>query len=411
MKTQRSQMTQRLGRIGNAFDPELDLKPLQRWVYLILTFLFGIPICIFQRLIFPLRLIRVGRINSLRIGHMLLEIDWYLSDIHKPSLDIFFFTTTTPVNSFLADFAKSRMKYFPRIIIFGAYIINRVIPGGSKYLVQLPFESFDFQIFDTSPSPFFSTPDFTKMGAKLLQDMQISQKSEIVCFYIRDEMYGEKTFPHFNQDFSKYRDSNIDDFQPAMEFLANQGFTVIRMGREGKKPLSSNNPKVIDYCFSNFKSDFADFYLTSKAEFAICTDTGMTHLPLFFRKPIGIANIAGMHGLLHTKMIKFITFKRYFSKEKMRKLTLKEIMNSALLHFKDNNDFLDARIEFIDSDSEELVGLAQDMMLNVHSPNLEKNSNTELDARFQVMVYEKRGIKMGSRISVKWLNNNEDFLH
>ena len=404
-------MNQRLGRIGNAYDPELNLKPFQRRVHLILTFLFGVPFCIFQRLIFPIRLIRVGRINSLRIGHMLLEIDWYLSDVRKPSLDIFFFTTTTPVNSFLEDFAKRRMKYLPRILIFGAYIINRVIPGGSKYLVPLPFESFDFQIFDSSPSPFSSTPDFTKLGAKLLQDMQISETSEIVCFYIRDEMYGEKTFPHLNQDFSKYRDSNIDDFQPAMEFLANQGFTVIRMGREGKKPLSSKNPKVIDYCFSNFKSDFGDFYLTSKAKFAICTDTGMTHLPLFFRKPIGIANIVGMHGLLHTKMVRFITFKRYFSNEKMQNLTLKEILNSPLLHFKDNNSFLNVGIEFIDSDPEELIGLAQDMMLNVQSPNLEKNSNTELDARFQTLVYKKRGIEMLSRISVNWLENNRDFLH
>jgi hypothetical protein len=110
-------------------------------------------------------------------------------------------------------------------------------------------------------------------------------------------------------------------------------------------------------------------------------------------------------------MVRFITFKRYFGKGTIRKLTLKEILNSALLHFKNNNNFLDAGIEFIDSDPEELVGLAQDMMLNVHSPNLEKSSNTELDTRFQVLVYEKRGIKMWSRISVKWLKNNEDFLH
>jgi putative glycosyltransferase (TIGR04372 family) len=355
-------------------------------------------------------LIRVGRINSLRIVHMLLEIDWYLSEPQKPSLDLFYFTTSTPVNSFLADFAKRKMIFFPRIMIFAAYIVNRILPGGGKYLVSLPFESFDFQIFDSSPSPFSTTLNFKKNGEELLKKMQISETSPIVCFYVRDEMYGEKTFPYLNQDFSKYRNSNIDDFLPAMEYLASQGFTVIRMGREGKQQVFSENPKIIDYCFSDYKSDFADFFITSKAEFAVCTDTGMTHLPLFFRKPIGIANIVGMHGLLHTKMVRYVTFKRYFDKVKMRKLALSEILSSELVDFKDNRKFVEANIKFIDSSPEELVGLAQDMMFNTQSPHLSSYSNSEQDNKFQDFVSMKRGIKMWSRISNSWLKNNQDFL-
>lgn len=403
-------MNRYLGRIIKSFDPALELTTIRKLHYVFLTFLFGIPLCIFQRLFRPIRLIRIGRINSLRIGHMLLEIDWYLSEPKKSTLDSFFFTTSIPVNSFLADFAKTKMMFSPRIMTFGAYIINRIIPGGGKYLVPLPSESFDFQIFDSTPSPFTKPPDFEKTGEQLLQKMQILGTTPIVCFFIRDEKYGEKTFPHLDQDFSKYRDCNLADFLPAMEYLANQGFTVIRMGRVGKQQVSSQNPKIIDYCFSDYKSDFADFFLTSKAEFAICTDTGMTHLPLFFRKPIGIANIAGMHGLLHTKMVRYITFKRYFDKRKMRKLTLSEILNSELVDFKENNKFLNAGIEFENSAPDELVGLAQDLMFHVQSPQIDSHLISQQNTKFQDLVVSKRGIEMWSSISNKWLKNNLDFL-
>lgn len=403
-------MSKNLKRLSQAYDPAEELPKWISYSSILLSFVVGALICLIQRTLRPFFVLRVSRINTLRMGHMLLEIDWYLSEFYVKNKDLFFFTTKNPVNSYLGWFAKKKLRVISKVFLFGAYVLNRLIPGGEKYLVSLPSESFDFRILDSSSVPLSPDREFELQGEQLLSNLGIKSESTVVCFYIRDGMYGRKTFPNLDQEFADYRDSDIDDFVPAMEFLAEQGFTVIRMGREGNSPVNSKNPNVIDYCFSAHKSDFADFFLTSKAEFAICTDTGMTHLPLFFRKPIGIANIAGMHGLLHTEMVKFMTFKRYFDKRKMQKLTLREILNSPLLDFKDNKNFLDAGIEFIDSTPEELVGLAQDMILNVQSPKFEKNSNTELDARFQALVYEKRGIEMWSRISVNWLKNNEDFL-
>ena len=197
---------------------------------------------------------------------------------------------------------------------------------------------------------------------------------------------------------------------PAMEFLAKQGFTVIRMGREGNSQVNSKHPNVIDYCFSAHKSDFADFFLTSKAEFAICTDTGMVHLPLFFRKPIGIANIAGIHGLLHTKMVKFITFKRCFDNKLMRNLSLSEILNSDLIGYKDNYMFHNTGIIFVDSSPDELVGLVKDMFYFISSSSFSNSKSRKLNIEFQDLVFTKRKIKMWSSISHTWLQNNRDFL-
>jgi putative glycosyltransferase (TIGR04372 family) len=296
------------------------------------------------------------------------------------------------------------------VFLFGAYILNRSIPGGEKYLVNLPSESFDFRVLDNSPGPLIPDLEFELQGEQLFSKLGIKSESTVVCFYIRDGMYGRKKFPNLDQEFADYRDSDIGNFVPAMEFLAEQGFTVIRMGREGISPVNSKHPNVIDYCFSAHKSDFADFFLTSKAEFAICTDTGMTHFPLFFRKPIAIANIAGMHGLLHTKMVKFITFKRCFDKRLMRNLSLSEILNSDLLEYKDSYRFYNAGITFVESNSNELIGLVKDMVDCNASSEFLNNTISELNIDFQDLVFAKRKIKMWSSISHTWLQNNRDFL-
>ncbi len=403
-------MLKSIKRLSQAYDPGEELPKWISYPSFFLSLVMGLFICIIQRAIRPVFIFKVSRINTLRMGHMLLEIDWYLSESKSRSIDLFFFSTKKPVNAYLSCFAKEKILVLSKLFLFGAYVINRLIPGGNRYLVSLPSESFDFRILDSSPSHLTQDQDFEQKGKQLLSQLGITSDSLVVCFYIRDSMYGRKTFPNLDQTYAVYRDSDVENFVPAMEFLAEHGFIVIRMGREGNSPVNSKNPNIIDYCFSEYKSDFADFYLTSIAEFAICTDTGMTHFPLFFRKPIGIANIAGMHGLLHSQMVKFITFKRYYYKESLRSLSLKEILYSDLSEYKNYTEFLNKGITFIESTPGELVGLAKDMFDIRSTSGCPINSSKQLNFRFQDLVFLKRGIEMHSNISHLWLENHEDFL-
>jgi putative glycosyltransferase (TIGR04372 family) len=397
-------------RIIESFDPSLKTSRSLTILFITMSFLAGFFIFLIQRLASPFIRIRINRINSLRVGHMLLEIDWYLSHPQSKSIDFFFFSTPKPVNVFLADFAKQRINFLSKNLLFGTYILNRVAPGGNKYIVDLPTEPIDFQLFDQTPSPFIFTPDFETKGKELMGNLGISLSSPIVCFYIRDRGYATKQFPYQNQDIYSYRDSSVHDFVPAMEYLTTQGYTVIRMGRESDTQINSSNSKIIDYCFSSFKSDFADFYLISKAKFAICTDSGTTHFPFFFRKPISHVNIAGLHGLLHTKLVKFVIFKRYFDLHKNRDLTLTEILNSELAKFKDSYKFANNGIKFLDSTSDEIVGLVTQMHVNCHTSECTKIVLTDQNKEFQEMISRHRGIHLWSQIPKIWLDNNKNFL-
>jgi len=398
-------------RILESFDPSLKTNRNFSILFIAMSFLTGFFMFLIQRLVSPFVKIRINRINSLRIGHMLLEIDWYLSQPRRKSIDFFFFSTPKPVNVFLADFAKQRITFLSKNLLFGTYILNRLAPGGKKYIAELPTESFDFRLFDQTSSPFIYTPDFETKGKELMKNLGISLSSPIVCFYVRDSSYATKQFPHQNQEFNSYRDSSVHDFVPAMEYLTTQGYTVIRMGRDSDAQINSSNSKIIDYCFSSFKSDFADFYLISKAKFAICTDSGTTHFPLFFRKPIAHVNIAGLHGLLHTKLVKFVTFKRYFDVNKNRDLTLAEILNSDLPKFKDSEKFTNQGIKFLDSTPDEIVGLVKDMTNNELMFSRRKKFLKNHPTKFQTMVTNYRGIELWAQLSHTWENNNSKFIH
>ena len=46
----------------------------------------------------------------------------------------------------------------------------------------------------------------------------------------------------------------------AAEELTKKGFYVIRTGSMQKENIKSDNPMIIDYAFSKFKSDFGDIF-------------------------------------------------------------------------------------------------------------------------------------------------------
>lgn len=394
-------------KLYRVYDPASELNTIVVCVSIALSLMFGLLIIIIQRIFYPIILLRISPLNSVHFGHMLLEIDWYLSQKQIKKFDFFFFTSVQKVNSYLEKIIRDKVKVTPRVLLFGAYLFNRILPDGAKYIVSLPSESYNFEVFDQSPTHFSLSFEEEKIGLTILANLNISTDQKIVCMYVRDEAYSCVRFPRIDQDFSSYRNSDFIDFTKSIKYLISQGYVVIRMGRIAKNQIDFRSPSFIDYCFSKNQSDFADFYLTYRSEFAICTDTGMTHLPLFMRKPIGLVNISGMHGLLHTKLVKFITLKRY--RTETSNLTLSEIFENNLDKLSDFSKFRDKGINFIDSEPSELLGIAVDMHKECTSNSPEVMD--DYSKKFHEILARYREIPFYSKVSKVWACNNLDFLN
>jgi len=376
----------------------------------VFSLLVGFPITLLQRIISPLVVIRVGRINSPRIGHFIQEIDWIANHsylVKKNIFEIYFLSDKNSANSFFLDFAINRFRVAPKCLIFGIYAWNRAFSNSSKYLIKLPGRIVDCTWMNSTSSPYNPTDEFLKKGNEVMSKLGIPNDAKIVCFFIRDEAYAQDKFPNTDHYFSDYRNCKSEDFQDSFEFLTNLGYYVLRMGNKVSSTVDNSNSRIIDYANWELRSDFGDVFFSYKCQFAICTDSGATLLPLFFRKPVGITNISGFHGLIHTNLVKFITCKRYIVRSNGLSLTLSEILNSEVYQFENQQDFDRAGLAVKSCSQSENLGLTKDMTFL--STKGEKVSLVNL--RFQSLLSQKRGVPYESCLSEKWLSENYDFFN
>lgn len=85
------------------------------------------------------------------------------------------------------------------------------------------------------------------------------------------------------------RSAAMPAYIPSIKYLADQGFTVFRLG----DPTMTRLPKIdglIDYAHSELKSDAMDIYLAAHTELHVGTVSGMSWIPGVFARPMLCTN-------------------------------------------------------------------------------------------------------------------------
>ena len=160
-----------------------------------------------------------------------------------------------------------------------------------------------------------------------LKKLGITKNEKFVCLIARDPSYLNQNNPNKDYSYHDYRNHDINDFLLAAEHLTSKGYFVIRMGNIAEKKFRSANPKIIDYSFSNFKSDFMDIYLGAKCSFCITTQTGFDGVPQIFRKPLAVIAVPVAIRISYKKVI-FIT-KHHICNKTNKEITLSEILKMS----------------------------------------------------------------------------------
>ena len=231
--------------------------------------------------------------------------------------------------------------------------------------------------------------------------------TKIVCIFVRDAGHsGFQGFPSAG-DSSAYRNCDIDNYMPAINFLSDQGYTVVRMGRNVMKPLTIADSKIIDYANSDLQNDLLDFYITSICEFAICTDSGSNMLPIAFRKPILLTNISALHGLIDSIFLKIFQFKEWRNLEN-KKIGLLEFLNPVFLEVDNQANFDRLGISFIENSESEILNLVKEYLSEPNS-----NKVLEVDPNSQLLVnilLEHSGRSVSGKLCNYWLSKRPYFL-
>ena len=263
-----------------------------------------------------------------------------------------------------------------------AWLIDRfakVIPNTQIY----HHEDVNIQHYgDLAPLIKFSETEI-KAGETFIEPYQ----SSFVCLNVRDSAYNKK----LQQDFQfpaktwGHRDSDIQTYIKASEHLAQNGYTVFRMGAAVNAPLVSSSAQVIDYATNGMRTEFLDFYLGSKCEFAVSTASGWDDIPVIFNRPIMLVNVYDFFNEALLRRNCFIYPKIFLSPETRNVLKLQDFFD---LVFSDkfaqvNYDLKYFGVTIQDLSSEELVEAVTEMAQRVEGTFVETPKQKELQAKLK----------------------------
>ena len=376
-----------------------------------LTMVF-IPLAIIIRVIRPLICIRIGNLDTERIGHFTFEADMYLCEKYRKLqkqnvLDIFYYNKSVS-NNYLLKMWRRKLKIAPKFIMPLDWA-NRILPGSSSHIVQ--FDTKHKDLLDKLPAHLEFRPDEEVYGQEQLREMGVSKEAKYICFHSRDSAYLGRLFGKEKFSYHNYRDSNIQNYLLAANNLAAKGYYMIRMGAIVKKPFISRNAKIIDYA-TDHRSDFMDIYLLSKCKFFITSNSGLCAVTTIFRKPNAFVNVApflGAEGISRKEDL-FIP-KKYWSVKEKRFLTLDELLKNGVARFFHTSRFDAFGCEVIENSPEEISDLATEMDQR-QDGTLEETEEEHNLYQLYLSVLHKNGCDPNGipRIGTAFLRKNKYFL-
>jgi len=273
------------------------LTPIRVALWWFLAF-FSAPFLLLILLISPIYRIRFGYIDARRIGHFCFDLGYFIfqdNNRRSPKRIAHVFFLEGPVsNVFLERLTKHYFFVHPLARI-PFWILNefpnglgliskpqRIISGSRDTNGVFAKSSFQIRLLDRHNST----------GHRYLESCGVDPSDKWVCLCVRDSAYLDTFYQKTEGDWAyhDFRDSDIDSYLEAAEYLAEQGVKVFRMGKAVTKPMVSSHPNIIDYASSEHRSDLLDVWLVANCYFCMSTNLGLDAVSQVFKRPLLIVN-------------------------------------------------------------------------------------------------------------------------
>ena len=336
---------------------------LRHRLFSLLNAIWAIPAVIIMRLMRPWRLIRIGQLFAGRIGHFVpdaLEHFLRAEIASKQTLDFFYFFGGVS-NSQWAKMVSRNLKVKGKWLQY-VWHWNVFLPGGNAHTLPQSFtQSRDIEgLMELSKDRF----DFLEIENEVCEQWLKSKGwrygEPFICLQVRDSLYlseFDTANPKDKQQVAhSYRDSDIDTYREAIDWLTSQGYWVIRMGKLAKKRLLMGNEKVIDYAFAEEKTDLLDIWLFANCTSCISTSTGPDWISIAYSKPVLFINALPLGGLFSFAKSMWIPKNLYWETTR-NELSLIEMLHMTTFQ---TNDYKTTGIIIQDLSSAEILSGVQE---------------------------------------------------
>lgn len=380
--------------------------------------IWAIPFVFLFRLISPLILFRFGTLRSDRIGHFSSDSGHQFAanslNRNKKIVELYWLSKYIS-NKHLELMVRRNFLVFNFVRYLDFW--NMHIPGGESHIRPSSlFHSRDLKgILDKSKVQMKFLASEENQAKEWLSNFGWKEGDKFVCLLVRDSaylanynMYEEST----NFDYHDYRDSSIKNYEEAMEWLASQDVWVLRMGREMHRPISSSNPKIIDYAFSKSQSDLLDIWLFANCDFCISTGSGPDMVSDIYRKPLLILNFLPLFNLWSwsnathiPKHLKYI--------ETGKKLTLSEHLKHS---YWASEEYHNAGIEFEELSSKEILNAVKEFYQKITEKHRDSSNDDYKKTLWKIILSSNKAslhhgyIHKDSCIARSFIEDNPNWL-
>ncbi len=349
-----------------------------------------VPIVLLIRLARPFVLVTFCGIRSGRIGHFTIEAAEQIDNYRqrkKNEFCFFYFTHYNPTcNEQWARMLKRTLPVYPRL---AQYIDrwNKIIPGGSAHHIEstaVEARYLKYYANQRDVSIDF-LPNEVEIAKNWLRAQGWKDGEPFVCLLVRDSAFlANDPLSAFSDDNEKlwsyhdYRNSNIDTYVPAVQWLLDQNIWVLRMGALMKTPMPLQHERFIDYAFSPTRSDLLDIWLFSNSKGIISTATGLDQLACIYHVPLLIVNAMPLGCLYSFSEVMWVS-KNLRHMDTRKSLTLTETLDNE--HYA-SQDYVNAGLEIIDLNEQEILLVVQEFWQRITDIWVESVEASALQTRF-----------------------------
>ena len=365
--------------------------------------MWAVPVVFIMRIMRPIRCFRICEIRSERIGHFVSDISEHIGRSYEKEnwyVDIYYFIK-------VSNTQWEKMVRRSNLIVVPNWIQyldrwNRKIPGGRSHSLPSSLtKSRDteglFSKFDCSiaflPSEKIECENWLKTKGWC-------EGEPFVVFLVRDIAFQSEFLPDSRDwNYHDYRNSDIQTYQPAMEWLADQGVWVLRMGKTMNKRLNLVNKKIIDYAFDRDKSDLLDVWLFTNCDAIVSSGTGLDILGPVYNIPTLLINFLPVNYIGSSQAGMCLPKKLLWQHTKSY-LTISEMLNHGFLK---SAEYLNSGIEIIDLTEQEILECVKNFWDVFNNKEIElKDWHKDLNERFWKILENNWSYKLLN----KWRHPN-----
>jgi len=338
--------------------------------------------------------IRIGRLYSSRIGHLMLNLHYYLSLRRSPKeITIFILDRSVANSAFLNLVQMEHERLFflgpEHAFIFDALVQAKLIePLVMRWKEDLHPD--DFSALG-GQRPLFSPLLLENEVQDRLSPLGLTTQTSFVCFHNRDSAYLEKTGGDGN--FHGHRDFVFSSYEAAIETLARSGVIPVRIGSVVAEE-SSPIPYLVD-ATGPFSEEQSIIWLAAYAKLWVTGNSGVLHARTIFKKPILMINafpftFEVLCSLPLNSVILLRPVLSLLTGQELSPLELFQYCASYTIHNK-HDVFVDHGLQMLDNDEREISDAVEFTLAdaNVRSEFTSASGVTKLSAQDLFLVSNK----------------------